>query len=296
MIFASILFFAFCVLCVRSVILMLAEPKPILNRLSDFFAAALFGLIAFVLSVFLRFRFERDLMHNLMIFAIVFLPVALALILRLRKPFKSRPVLFIFKAAFVLLLIGLAGLALMASGFLYLSEDKPFLKITMTGKEQLEDVEWKSPSGSLRKEKLKAYEVQLARPSGDPIASIYVYGDQVAVKAKVIRFRPILNVIGFHNLVQIEYLYNGYTTADRFNIYPHRAQEIRAAHAILKAWQDVFWGFWEKNFYGNERTWWIKSATLESQFFPLVDAHGKPFRGSYFLTITTGGLSAVPLP
>lgn len=293
---ATIIFFVFSILAVRSILLMFVESKPIANRFMDLINAVLFGVIAFLLAVFLHLRLLEDPLKSLLIFSVLTLPVAISLNLRLRQPFRPRPALFLIKTIFVFFLICIALLVLMTSGFLYLSEDRPIAKVILTGQKKPIVVEWKSPVGTLRKETLDAYEVRIQRPSGSPIADLYVYGDQVAVKAKVLRFRPILNVIGLHNLCRIEYVFNGYTTAPRHNTYPHLAQEISVNPPILENYQLAFWSYWEKSYFQQGKYWWLKSATLESQFFPLVDRHGKPFKGAYYLTITSGGLSSVPLP
>ena len=177
--------------------------------------------------------------------------------------------------------------------FFYVTEDRPVLKITMTGNFRGERVEWKPPSELLQQEELNAYEVILDTPEGKRIETLYVYGDQVAVKAKVLRFRPILNVLGFTNLCQIQYVYNGYSTAERFNHYPHRAQEISVHTPVIANFQKRFWNFWEEFYYLRRRSSLVKSATLESTYFPLVEETGRPFQGSYFLTVTTGGLSSI---
>ena len=54
--------------------------------------------------------------------------------------------------------------------------------------------------------------------------------------------------------------------------------------------------FVERQYCADQTNWWIKSATLESGYFPLTYANGAPFRGAYYLTVTPGGLSSVPLP
>lgn len=293
---ATIIFFVFSILAVRSILLMFVESKPIANHFMDLINAVLFGVIAFLLSVFLHLRLLEDPLKSLLIFSASTLPVAISLNIRLRQGFRPRPALFLIKTIFVFFLICIALLVLMTSGFLYLTQDRPIVKVVLTGQKKPMVVEWKSPVGTLRKETLNAYEVRIQRPSGSPIADLYVYGDQVAVKAKVLRFRPILNVIGLHNLCRIEYVYNGYTTAARHNTYPHLAQEISVNPPILENYQQAFWSYWEKGYFQQGKYWWLKSATLESQFFPLVDRPGKPFKGAYYLTITSGGLSSVPLP
>lgn len=296
MIAATIIFFAFCILAVRSVLLMFVESKPLANRFMDLLNAFLFGVIAFLLAVFLHLRLLEDPLRSLLIFSVLTLPVAISLNVRLRHGFRPRPALFLIKTIFVFFLICIALLVLMTSGFLYLTQDRPVAKVVLTGQKKPVAVEWKSPVGSLRNETLDAYEVRIERPAGSPIATLYVYGDQVAIKAKVLRFRPILNVIGLHNLCRIEYVFNGYSTAARHNTYPHLAQEISANPPILENYQQAFWSYWEKSYFQQGKYWWLKSATLESQFFPLHYPDGRSFKGAYYLTVTPGGLSGVPLP
>ena len=129
----------------------------------------------------------------------------------------------------------------------------------------------------IKEQELIAYEVQFDTPDGQPVAQLFVYGDQVAVKARVIRFRPVLNAIGIQNLCRVEYAHNGYSTADRFNQFPHRAQVIHAADPRLEPVQAWFWGKWEGIYYQEQKSWWVKSATLESGYFPLKDANGSRF-------------------
>jgi hypothetical protein len=215
---------------------------------------------------------------------------------RLRRPYNAKPVLFLAKTIFTLVLLCASLITVMISGFLFLTEDQPVLKIIMTGKGRPEGVEWKPPGAALQKQNLMAHEVQFETPEGKPVAQLFVYGDQVAVKAKVLRFRPILNAMGLRNLCRIEYVHNGYTTAQRFNFYPHSAQEIHMTDPRLEAIQSRFWKYWEGLYYQEEKNWWVKSATLESGYFPLIYANGSPFRGAYYLTVTPGGLSGLPLP
>jgi hypothetical protein len=296
MIAAAILFLLFSILTVRSILLMFAESKPFFNRFLDLLNALLFGIVAVLLSVFLHFRLLEDPLRSLLIFSGIALPVAASLNLRLGKPYRPRPLLLLIKTFFVLFILCLALLILMTSGFLFLAEDRPVAKIIMTGQVKPQLVEWKSPVGSLKNETLNSYEVRIERPSGKPVANLFVYGDQVAIKAKVIRFRPILHVIGMHNLCHIEYVYNGYSTAARHNAYPHLAQEISMNPPILENYQKVFWSYWEKSYFQQGKYWWLKSATVESQYFPVVDQNARPFKGAYYLTVTPGGLSGVPLP
>ncbi len=283
----------FALLTERSLVLMVFERKPWPGRILDFFLMLFFGCCASALWVCANLKIDMQL---LIVFVVLSIPIDTALVIRLRKPHGSKPVLMMLKVLVVALLLFVSYAVVMMTGFVRLTEDQPVLKIRMTGNQQNEFVEWKQPEGTLQKQKLPTYEVVLETPDSKRIARLFVYGDQVAIKAKVIRFRPILILLGFSNLCRIEYVYNGYTTAARFNKYPHRAQKIALTNATLEPLQDAFWLFWEKNYLQTDESRLIKSATLESNYFPLMHPDGRPFEGSYFLTITAGGLSATPLP
>ena len=294
--FAAVCFLLLVILALRSFLLMIAESKPLLIRLLDFALALCFGASALFLLVFLGQRFPENRSQLALPFVFLALPAVLLTMHRLRKPYSARPVLFLSKTVLVLLLFCASLIALMISGFLFLSEDHPVLRVTMTGGGRQEIVEWKPPEGAFQKQELRAHEVQFETPDGRPVAQLFVYGDQVAVKARVIRFRPVLNAMGIRNLCRLEYAHNGYITAGRFNHFPHRAQEIHVTDLRLEPFQAWFWKYWEDMYYQEETNWWVKSATLESGYFPLTYADGTPFRGAYYLTVTPGGLSSVPLP
>ena len=296
MMFAAICFCLLVILALRSFVLMIAESKPLLVRLLDFVLALGFGASALFLLVFLELRFPESPLQMAAVLGVLALPAVLITARRLRKPYSPRPVLFLSKTVFVLALLGASLIALMVSGFQFLAEDQPVLKITMTGRERPEVVAWKPPDGAHQERELMAFEVQFETPDGKPVAQLFVYGDQVAVKARVIRFRPVLNAMGVRNLCRLEYAHNGYSTAERFNQLPHRAHVIAAVHPRLETVQAWFWKQWEGIYYQEEENWWVKTATLESGYFPLTYSDGAPFRGAYYLTITSGGLSSVPLP
>ncbi len=293
---ALVCFVLLCVLGLRSLLLMLVESKPIPFRLLDFCLALIFGASAFAIWLFTGLQPFHDPLLTLLVFILAAMPITLSIILRLRKPYQRNFLMVSLKTLLLFLILFASLVAIMTSGFLSLTQDRPVLKITMTGIQKQEQVEWKSPQGELRTETLISYEVSLETPEEKPVDTFYVYGDQVAVKARVIRFRPIFNVSGLSNLCRIEFVFNGYTTAERHNSQPHRAQELSMEPLLLKPYQKKFWNFWETIYYLRGESWWVKSATLESGFFPLVHPDGSPFQGSFYLTITPGGISSIPAP
>lgn len=288
-------FVLLCLLGMRSLMLMFLERKSFPFRLLDLLFTLLFGAGAFAVLFFTGLQPLRDLPLTILVFVILAMPFSLAIMLRLRKPYQRRAILISLKTIILILVLFVSLVVIMTSGFIYLTQDKPVLKITMTGIQKEEIVEWKPPERALRKEPMIAYQVVITKPDDTPVGEIYIYGDQVAVKARVLRFRPILNVAGLSNLCRVEFLFNGYTTADRHNSLPHRAQEISVDPLPFQQYQKRFWNFWENYYYLKGDHWLVKSATLESNFFPLLDKDGNPFQGSFYLTITPGGLSSTPI-
>ncbi len=285
-----------CVLAIRSLLLLFAAGKPLFIRLFDFLFFLFFASCAALLFTFLRAQILAQAQIAIIAFVVMMISIGTLALRRSRQPYAPHPIFFLFKALLVMVLLIACLLAVMMSGFQYLTEDRPVLKVVLTGDQKQELVEWQPPNGTLRKETLTSYEVEFQTPEGAPVTEIYAYGDQVAAKARVLRFKPILNVIGIQNLCKIEYIHNSYDTAPRFNAYPHKAWEIRTAHPLIEPYQEKFWNFWRNYYSQEEKSAWVKSATLESTYFPLVRPDGTAFKGAYFLTVTSGGLSAVPLP
>ena len=135
------------ILALRSFVLMIAESKPLLIRLLDFALALCFGASALLLLVFLRLRFPENRWIGRSV-RVLALPAGLSVAQRLRKPYSPRPVLFLSKTVLALLLVCASLMTLMISGFQFLTEDQPVLKITMTGSGRAETVEWKPPDGA----------------------------------------------------------------------------------------------------------------------------------------------------
>ncbi|HJZ11590.1 MAG TPA: hypothetical protein VJ521_05545 [Acidobacteriota bacterium] len=287
-------FLLLCVLSIRSLMLLVLERKGWIGRFVDFLLFLFFRALAWLIFTFVRWP-APPFGHALLIFSLVAVLILLSVLWRVRRSHSTRVFFITLKTILFLFVVVVALSVLMMAGFFYVTEDRPVLKITMTGNFRGEWVEWKPPGEPLQQAELNAYEVVLDTPEGKRMGTLYAYGDQIAVKAKVLRFRPILNVMGFPNLCDVQYLYNGYTTAERFNHYPHRAQEIPMTKTPISRFQEKFWNFWEDFYYLRKRSSLVKSATQESAYLPLVDEEGRAFRGSYYLTVTTGGLSSIPV-
>jgi hypothetical protein len=199
---------------------------------------------------------------------------------------------YLFRILGILGLVA-AGLGLYVySQLFYLTDDLAILKVTMTGNTCQKCVEWKTPQGKLRKESLTCYEIHLSSEDGSPLSTFFLYGDLCAVRAKVLRLHPLLNKLGFKNLYQIETVYNGYRTAEGYAEFPVEAIDFSGPETGFLPCQRLFWDTWKKSFSDYYTSKWIKSATWESCYFPLIDSAKLPYQGSFHVIISSGGLSS----
>jgi hypothetical protein len=203
----------------------------------------------------------------------------------------------LLRAVIVLSLVVLALITLMRAGFLSLTEDRPVLLVKLTGAAGEEEVQWTPPGGEPRVERLRTHHVVFLRPADQAlVGEAWIYGDEIAVKGRVLRLSPILNAAGIPNLFALEFAFNGYRTRERHNTYPHRAVALEtvgplAVHPLWRRTQERLIELWES---GTDEgsTWMIRSSTTESTFFPLTDQSGRAVKRTYRLVLTPGGLSA----
>jgi len=203
----------------------------------------------------------------------------------------------LLKAVLLLSLLVLALLTLMTAGFLALTEDRPVLLVEVTGITDHQQVSWAPAGGAPRTESLLTHEVLFRRPAdGAIVGRAWVYGDEIAVKGRVLRLSPVLNAAGITNLFELTFAYNGYRTLERHNTMPHQAYPLApvgplAVHPMWRRLQQRLLAMWERKTEEGS-TWMVRSATTESTFFPLVDAEGEAVQHTYRLTLTPGGLSS----
>ncbi len=132
--------------------------------------------------------------------------------------------------------------------------------------------------------------------SGEVVADAWVYGDEVAVKGKVLRFSPVLNAAGLPNLFELSFAHNGYTTAERHNAMPHEAVALPplgplVVHPFWRPLQARLLAAWQARV-DSAGVWGIRASTVESTYFPLVDPDGKPVSRTFRLVLTPGGLTS----
>jgi hypothetical protein len=195
----------------------------------------------------------------------------------------------------LVLLLG-AALTLMGAGFLALTVDRPVLLVEVTGETATETVRWAPPNQPVREERLRTHRVVFRDPEGAPVAEAWLYGDEVAVKGRVLRLAPILSAAGLPNLFELSFAHNGYRTLERHSSYPHVAVPLPrlgplAVHPWWRPIQGRLLSGWER-MSPEGKPWAIRSLTVESTYFPLVDPVGTPLRHTYRLVLTPGGLSA----
>ncbi len=201
------------------------------------------------------------------------------------------------RAVLFLTLVVLALVTMMRAGFMALTEDKPVLLVELTGATAVEEVAWAPVGGDARREKLTTHEVLFRRPAdGAIVGQAWIYGDEIAVKARVLRLSPVLNAVGISNLFELKFAFNGYRSPERHNSYPHKAFPLDpvgplAVHPMWRSTQEKLINRWESGT-ADGSVWLVRSATTESTFFPLTDTVNQPIKRTYRLVVTPGGLSA----
>jgi len=228
--------------------------------------------------------------------AVTALVLGTAVVRRSRRGRSLHPAGALVQVCLALILLLGATLTLMGAGFLALTVDRPVLLVDVTGETATKTVRWAPPDQAPREQALRTHRVIFRSPDGAPVAEAWVYGDEVAVKGRVLRVAPLLSAAGLPNLFELTFAHNGYRTAERHGTYPHVAVPLPpmgplAAHPWWRPIQARLLRDWER-ISTEGRAWAIRSLTVESTYFPLVASDGTPIRHTYRLVLTPGGLSA----
>jgi hypothetical protein len=229
------------------------------------------------------------------VLAVVLAGVSLALG-RGRERRLPSPTAVLARAVVVLALLLLASLTLMRAGFVALTEDRSVLLVEVTGETRTQRVRWAAPGGPIEDQALVAHRVVFKAADAVILSEAWVYGDQVAVKGRVLRLSPLLNAAGVPNLFELQFAHNGYLTLERHNTQPHEAFSLpRLGPLAVHPWwlplPRRFLETWESGT-AEGSSWGVKSVTTESTFFPLVDTLGNPVSQTHRLVLTPGGLSS----
>lgn len=195
-----------------------------------------------------------------------------------------------FRSLFFGLLFLLVGILFLGINALdNLSSDKPILKICVTGNFRSEEMEWKQPDGPLTLAKVVCREVILKTLSGEEVAHLFLPGDLVAIRAKTFLFPPLLAAMGVKTKYRLDLVYSGYRKAEDYARFPMRAQPLDSPVSGLTG---LLFKYWESFFVKNTHLFFVKTATLESQYFPLTDEGGNPLVREFMLTLSPFGLSS----
>lgn len=296
---ASFVLAAFFALFLRPVIALLTAPRPgRLAAVPRVIAASAYLAVAWLYALFAAPVLSwsmRGVAIGLATAAAILAPLALRRLLKRPAP-RPGPLALLSQLSLFLGLLLLAAVTLMAAGFLALTEDRPILLVDVTGETSIQSVRWAPPNEPSREEALTTHRVVFRTPEGASVAEAWVYGDQVAVKGRVLRLSPFLNTAGLPNLFELQFAHNGYLTAERHNLYPHAAVPLPcigplAVHPWWRKLQARLLEGWEKGT-ADASPWAVRSVSTESTYFPLVDAEGKPARGTFRVVLTPGGLSS----
>jgi hypothetical protein len=293
--FILALFFA---LAIRSLLLIiLVRPRGFLHVLFHLAIA-----ITFLLAGWLYFLFTSPLLvWDGWAIGVAVATVALVLLrVAVRhgrgKPRRSSGIFAVLVTIIILLCVLLvAALTVMRSGFVALTSDRVTLRVDVTGETKSELVRWAAPNQPARAENLITHRVVFWGPEGRPVGEVWIDGDEVAVKGRVLRLSPILNAAGIPNLYELLFVHNGYTTVERFNSLPHMAAPILpigtlTVHPWLRPLQRRIMDHWVRTS-SSGSLWSVKAVSDESTYFPLIDAQGNPIHQTFLLVLTPGGFS-----
>ena len=286
----------------RALLLALCERKRgVLRLVGRLVAAAIFGALGTLYVMFTAAMVDWTLGAAALALFMALLMTSGVLVFQvaLKRPSRLSPTAILLRATIVLSLLLLVTLSLMRSGFLALTTDRPVLRIDVTGEVRPQKVRWAAPDQPMQEQELQAHRILLRKPEKpfDIVGETWLYGDQVAVKGRVLRLSPILNAAGVENLFELSFIHNGYFTAERHSAFPHQAQPLAplgplAVHPRWRPLRDLLLSNWEHRSANSLSRFAVRGATTESTYFPLLDAQGKPVQHSFELVLTPGGLSA----
>jgi hypothetical protein len=247
----------------------------------DLIKASLLALLGlpFVGTVFSELS-ERLLLKSFILLGLL-ITIGWSLAIRLRRqqksPFSWLPTTAM--ACFGLILLGVHALR-------NLHEQQPILKVTMTGNTQVREMEWKPVRYPLQKAFVPVYEVLLQHPETNALLErFFLPGDVCAVRVKLLRFHPLLNALGMHNKYCLDLIYSGYRKAEDQAKRPAEIYPISVSS--FNSW---FFACWERFFSMNAASFWIRCASLESHYVPLLNEHGQVFKGEYLLSVSNTGI------
>jgi hypothetical protein len=264
---------------------MIFHADSIWVRVKKFFELALLVFFAWALRSYLPQNLNNVSWQSAL-FAI-----ALAVGAFVHKPLVLRHYLAfrILRALVYLFLLFTALLALSLRYYKQLHIGNPELILEMTGQIEQRTIQ---PIASVSKEIVPHHRVLLKDIKGNLLADELFYGDLVSLRVRTIQFPTAMVFLGFRPLYRVDMLYNGFLDGSRYGIFPVTAKDmLRIRSGVEKLCDRFFAKLWTDSFYSPQPAKWIKTAALQSQYFPLVDKNQQPFRGCYELRLYPSGIS-----
>jgi hypothetical protein len=182
------------------------------------------------------------------------------------------------KVAFFSIFLVLSVVTITLQGLTHVLDHKSIGQVITTGRHSKKWVEWQSPDTRSQQGWQDSWEVIVQNQLGERIGSYFIYGDYVAIRARVIRFHPWLNFLGVPNVAIFESIFNGYKTMEKHNKSPHIGFPLPMPSSLLN------W-IWQESFFLSYNWPLIEATTLESISVPL----SSPF--SYNLIVGPTGFS-----
>jgi hypothetical protein len=293
--FILALFFA---LSVRFFILLFIEGK---RRASSTLFHLLAGAVFLVLG-WLFFLFATSLLiwdrPARAVAVITFVGVLLWVVIRHAKgrATKSTGIVegLVYVVLFAVFMLA-AILTIIRTGYIALTGDRVTLIVNVTGETRNQTVSWTTPGGLAGEKSLAVHRIIFWLPTGDAAADMWIYGDEVAVHGKAIRFSRFLNGIGIPNLYALQYAHNGYLSPEGQNAYPPEAIPFPgtgslAVHPWWHPVQNRLLNFWA-NLAASGSWWTIQIADNESAYYPLIDPEGRPIHKNFLLVLKPTGVA-----
>ena len=238
----KMLFFAYFLL---SLLLSLRSLTLFFAGKNRFFAAV---CALFFLALALPFSSVvlADLTHHrtikILLFVLFAVPIGYSLWRHLRSP-QERKETFFWKKLFFATLFSALGIALFGINSIEnLSNEKPILKVRLTGKSENLEMEWKNPQRkAVQRSSIAAHEVILQTTDKNEIFHSFLPGELCAVRAKIFRFHPLLNALGISNKYRVDLIYTGYRSAKKYAEFPIDAHPITFPLSFFNALAFKYW-------------------------------------------------------
>ena len=197
--------------------------------------------------------------------------------------------------ALYIVLVGVATLSLIHTGYLALTGDRVTLLVDVTGETRKAGEFRTTSKGKPGTDSMIAHHVIIWLPYGQKAADLWMEGDEISVQGKAIHFSPTLNALGIPQLYSLVSARNGFLRPQRQNALPPQTVAVsgNGPLTVHRWWQPIqirILSIWAGHLGSN--SWYsIKMVDNESPYYPLVEKDGKPVRENFLLVLNTDGIA-----